>query len=374
MPASVEPVPASAPSESSPEPAAPSLHYPFGQQAPGPGELLEVADGVGWVRMPLPFALDHINLWVLRDGDAWTVVDCGYAGEASRAAWETLLAGPLAGRPVRRVIVTHYHPDHVGLAHWLIRRFGAELWMTQAEYLTAHAVWDGRAGFGKEPLMALYRRHGLDEARLGHLRLKGETYRQGVPELPTRYRRILDGEAIPIDGRAWTVRVGYGHAPEHAALHCEALGLLISGDMVLPRISTNVSVWGNEPEGDPLGLYLDSLTRYRTLPEQTRVLPSHGLVFTGLRARIDALRRHHVERLGTLRAACAQPCTAAEVMPVLFKRALDPHQLFFALGETLAHMNYLWRRGRLERLEAEGVYRFRALASPRFVEAPAGLD
>ncbi len=374
MPARAEPVFASGPGGSPLEPGVLALHYPFGQQVPGPGECLEVADGVEWVRMPLPFALDHINLWVLRDGDGWTVVDCGYAGEAARTAWETLLAGPLAGRPVHRVIVTHYHPDHVGLAHWLTQCTGAELWMTQGEYLTAHAVWDGRAGFGREPLVALYRRHGLDEARLEHLRLKGETYRRGVPQLPSSYRRILDGEVIAIDGRAWTVRVGYGHAPEHAALHCKALGLLISGDMVLPRISTNVSVWSNEPEGDPLGLYLDSLVRYRTLPEDTWVLPSHGLVFTGLRLRIDALRRHHAERLEALQTACGQPRTAAEVMPVLFKRALDAHQLFFALGETLAHMNYLWRRGRLERLEMEGVYRFRALASPRFVEAPAGLD
>jgi glyoxylase-like metal-dependent hydrolase (beta-lactamase superfamily II) len=370
MPADPVSVPSNVASEATTSP----LHYPFGPQAPEPGELLEVTDGVGWVRMPLPFALDHINLWVLRDGNGWTVVDCGYAGEASRAAWERLLAGPLAGRPIRRVIVTHYHPDHVGLAHWLTRRFGAELWMTQGEYLTAHAVWDGRAGFGKEPLMDLYRRHGLDEVRLEHLSLKGETYRRGVPQLPTRYRRILDAETIPIDGRVWTVRVGYGHAPEHAALHCEALGLLISGDMVLPRISTNVSVWSAEPEADPLGLYLSSLDRYRRLPEDTRVLPSHGLVFTGLRARIDALRRHHAERLEILRAACVQPRTAAEVMPELFRRSLDAHQLFFALGETLAHMNYLWRRGRLERLEANGVYRFRTLAHPRFMEAPAGLD
>ncbi|WP_205617186.1 MBL fold metallo-hydrolase [Pelomicrobium methylotrophicum] len=345
------------------------MRYPFGQRVPGPGEVMEVAEGVLWVRMPLPFALDHINLWVLRDGDGWTVVDCGYAGEATQGAWEALLRGPLQGRPVCRVIVTHYHPDHLGMASWLTRRFGVELWMTQAEYLTAHAVWDGRAGLGKEALVALYRRHGLDEERLRHLTLKGETYRRGVPEVPVTYRRLMDGEAIRIDGRQWIVHVGYGHAPEHAALYCESLNAFVSGDMVLPRISTNVSVWSNEPEGDPLGFYLESLARYRALPQDTWVLPSHGLVFTGLRERIDALYRHHAERLEALRAACAEPRTVAEVIPVLFRRPLDAHQSFFAMGEALAHLNYLWRRGEVERsLGPHGVYRFWARA-PQSSEA-----
>lgn len=335
------------------------LDYPLAA-VPAPGETLEVAAGVYWLRMPLPFALDHINLWLMADGEGWTIVDCGYTSDATRAAWEAIAREMIGARPVRRILVTHYHPDHLGMAHWLARTFGAEVWMTQAEYLTAHAVWDNAAGFSKETLVALYRRHGLDEGRLAHLGLKGDVYRRGVPEVPRRYRRIVDGEEILIGGRSWRVMVGYGHAPEHAALWCRDLGAFVSGDMVLPRISTNVSVWGPEPEGDPLALYLASLARYRELPAETLVLPSHGRVFTGLRERVDALRAHHDARFGELLAACAEaPRTAADLIPVLFRRTLDTHQVFFAMGEAVAHINALWRRGRLERtVDSQGVCRF----------------
>ncbi|MFZ5556660.1 MAG: MBL fold metallo-hydrolase [Pseudomonadota bacterium] len=335
------------------------LGYPLAG-VPAPGEALRVADGVHWLRMPLPFALDHINLWLLEDGDGWTLVDCGYTSDETRAAWETLVRSVIGARPVRRILVTHYHPDHLGMAHWLSREFGAGLWMTQAEYLTAHAVSDSAAGFGKEALVALHRRHGLDEGRLASLGLKGDVYRRGVPEIPRHYRRIVDGEELAIGGRAWQVLVGYGHAPEHATLWSPDLGVFISGDMVLPRISTNVSVWSPEPEGDPLALFLDSLARFRELPAQTLVLPSHGRVFTGLRARVDALRSHHDARFRDLLGACAEPRSAADLIPVLFRRQLDSHQVFFAMGEAVAHINYLWRRGRLERsVDGQGIYRFR---------------
>jgi glyoxylase-like metal-dependent hydrolase (beta-lactamase superfamily II) len=344
------------------------LRYPLAG-VPEPGQALPVIAGVRWLRMPLPFALDHINLWLLEDGDGWTIVDCGYTSDATRSAWEAIARDVIGTRPVHRIVVTHYHPDHLGMAHWLTRTFGAEIWMTQAEYLTAHAVWDNGAGFSKEALVALYRRHGLDEARLAHLGLKGDVYRRGVPEVPKRYRRMVDGEEIAVGGRSWRVMVGYGHAPEHAALWCRDLGAFISGDMVLPRISTNVSVWGPEPEGDPLALYLSSLDRYRELPADTLVLPSHGRVFVGLRERVDALRDHHDARFADLLAACVeQPQSAADLIPVLFRRPLDTHQVFFAMGEAVAHINALWRRGRLERsVDPQGTWRFRAV--DRGVEA-----
>lgn len=344
--------------EANTSPAA--LSYPF-ESVPGPGEALEVARGIHWVRMPLPFALDHINLWVLEDGEGWTLVDAGYALDTVKGLWEQVSARLLRGRPVRRIIVTHYHPDHVGLASWLAQRFNAPVWMTEAEYLTAHAVWTGLAGYERDAVLALFRSHGLDEKYLGLFSARESAYKRGVPGLPGCFRRIIDRDEIEIGGRVWTVVEGHGHSPEHAALHCPELGVFISGDMVLPRISTNVSVWAKEPEGDPLGLYLESLSRYRDLPGNTRVLPSHGRVFHGLHRRIEDLEAHHAERLRLVREACADPKSAAELMPVLFNRELDAHQVFFAIGEAIAHLNRLLRRGEVERiLGGDGVFRFAA--------------
>lgn len=346
-----------------PAPAAPvsdPLTYPV-DDVPAPGQALEVADGVYWLRKPLPFALDHINLWLLRDGHGWTIVDCGYTSDDTRSQWEQVFSRYLGGRPVTRVIATHYHPDHLGMADWLTARFGVELWMTTGEFLTGHAVREGSAGFDRDRLTALFRLHGLDRERLAALSVRNDAYRRGVPAIPGSYRRIRDGERIAIDGRGWLVVAGYGHSPEHAALHCPELDLIISGDMVLPRISTNVSVWGPEPEGDPVGLFLASLARLRKLPQTTLVLPSHGRVFRGLHPRIDALCAHHRARLNELLAACREPATAAQALPVLFRRQLDTHQVFFAMGESIAHLNYLWHRGLARRSVGEdGVCRFAA--------------
>lgn len=336
------------------------LSYPF-DSVPRPGEGTEVGPGVFWIRMPLPFALDHINLWALEDGDGWTLVDTGYALDTVKGLWEQVFAGVLRERPVKRIIVTHYHPDHVGLAAWLAQRFGAPVWMTEAEYLTAHAVWGGFGGYERAAVLELFRAHGLDPKYLAAFSIRESAYKRGVPSLPAAFWRIIDHDEIEIGGRAWTVVEGHGHSPEHAALYCRALGMFISGDMVLPRISTNVSVWAKEPDGDPLGLYLDSLARYRNLPANARVLPSHGRVFHGLHARIGELEAHHAERLRRVRDACATPKTAAELMPVLFARELDAHQVFFAIGEAIAHLNHLLRAGDVTRTRgSDEVFRFGA--------------
>lgn len=336
-----------------------ALEFPFAE-APAPGALRNVAPGVHWLRMALPFALDHINLWLLEDGDGWTLVDTGLADAPTRALWDQVFAGAAGARPVRRVLVTHFHPDHMGNAGWLCERFGVPLWMTQGEYLTAHAVRAGAAGFVPEATLALYRAHGLDEARLALVGGRGNQYRRLVSELPTQYRRIVDGETITVHGRAWRVIDGYGHAPEHASLYCESLRLLISGDMLLPKISTHVGVWPTDPEGDPLGLFLRSIGRCRELPQDTLVLPSHGLPFRGAHARVAQLEAHHEARLAELLAACrAAPRSAADVVGLLFRRVLDAHQMFFAMGEAIAHLHYLERAGRLRRARgADGVTRF----------------
>ena len=340
--------------------------HPFGEALPAPGEAIAVAPGVHWVRMPLPFALDHINLWLLEDGDGWTLVDTGYGVQATWDLWDRLFAGTMGARPVRNVVVTHYHPDHVGSAGWLVDKTGAPLWMTASEYLSAHAAREDFAGFDRANTLELYLRNGVpDEAVPASMRTagKGGGYARGVPSLPRRYRRMMHGDRLSIGGRAWEVITVFGHAPEHAALWCEALNVLISGDQVLPRITTNVGVWGNQPEANPLALFLDSLGRFSHLPADARVLPSHDRVFHGLHARIAQLREHHDRRLERLLEGCARPLTAFEALPFLFKRKLDDHQLMFAMGEAIAHLHFLERRGQVVRETGEdGVRRFIAVA------------
>jgi glyoxylase-like metal-dependent hydrolase (beta-lactamase superfamily II) len=346
-----------------PEPSA--LSYPFADPPP-PGTSLEVAPGVRWLRMPLPFALDHINLWLLEDAHegqpALTLVDTGLGDEATRALHERVLATEARSRRLWRQVVTHYHPDHAGSAAWLAARHGAELWMTRGEFLTVHAALAGAAGYSAEQQIALFRAHGLGERATRALFERGNLYGKLVPGFPTAHRRLLEGDVVPIGGRDWRVMTGFGHAPEHASLYCAELNLLIGGDMLLPRISTNVAVRPVDPGSNPLRLYLDSIGRYRDLPADVLVLPSHGAPFRGAHARVAQLETHHAARLEELRAACAAaPRAAADVLAVLFRRRLEGDAVYFAMGEAIAHLHFLYHAGRLERrVGADGVTRFTA--------------
>jgi len=349
------------------------LTYPWGDALPEPGRAIVVGDGVRWIRMPLPFALDHINLWLLRDEiegrQGWTVVDCGVSRDEVKALWEQVFEHELDGLPVLRVIATHMHPDHLGLADWLCRRWGAPLWITMTEYVTGR-LWSrppvgnmAEGGVSGQAAVDHFIRHGLvDPEAQEQIRQRGKYYPSLVPDVPARFRRIMDGDRIAIGGREWRVIVGYGHSPEHASLYCDTLQLLISGDMVLPRISTNISVFDFEPEANPLPLYLKSLRHYDGLPEETLVLPSHGRPFKGLHERIAQQCTHHAERLDEVLTACrAGECSAADIVPIMFKRKLDSHQLTFAMGEALAHLHALFYEGQLSRREENGVVRFKAV-------------
>lgn len=352
------------------------LLYPFGDTLPGSGSVKDIAPGVKWLRMALPFALNHVNLWMLEDeiaGQAgWTIVDCGIDNDSTRAAWEQVFAHHLQGRPVLRVIATHYHPDHLGAARWLCDRWTVPLWMTAGEYAFARVYSAALEGADGESMMAHFRRHGATENEVAQLEERRAYYPRLVPAIPTSYVRLRDQELLRIGKHRWRVITGFGHSPEHASLYNEASGLLISGDMVLPRISTNVSVFSMEPEADPVQAYLDSLQKLASLPDDTLVLPSHGKPFRGLHTRTGQLRDHHAARLAEVWAACAQPCSAVDILPVMFKRTLDAHQLSFALGEAIAHLHQLWLSGRLERtLEDDGVYRFSQSEYPREVFKPS---
>jgi glyoxylase-like metal-dependent hydrolase (beta-lactamase superfamily II) len=341
------------------------LDYPLGDALPARGETISVAPAIRWARMGLPFALDHINVWLVADEEVdaaggrragWTIVDCGIDDAATRADWDRIFAGPLAGEPVLRVVVTHMHPDHIGCAHWLCERFGVRLWISATDFNVARVASSANAGFGGPLSAAFMAEHGMaaDPKAVDGVGARSNYYRSLVPSLPESYRRLLDGGRVEIGrgaGRhAWVCHAGYGHAPEHISLHDEAGGVLISGDMVLPRISTNVSVIDVEPEADSLRLYLDSLERMRSIPAETLVLPSHGRPFRGLHTRIDQLQEHHEARFADVLDACASgPRSAFELVPVIFRRPLDLHQMTFAMGESIAHLHALWFAGKLER-------------------------
>jgi glyoxylase-like metal-dependent hydrolase (beta-lactamase superfamily II) len=343
------------------------LHYPLGDTLPAPGTTLEVASGVKWIRMALPFALDHINLWLLRDEidgvQGWSVVDCCISVDAAKAQWEQIFANELEGLPVLRVIVTHMHPDHIGLAWWLCEKWHAPLWISATDYNMARIGSQIANSFGGDSAALFFASHGLNEpATIDQVKGRSSYYSTLVPAMPRQFRRMMDADSLDIGGRSWRCISGYGHAPEHISLYCEELGVLIGGDMMLPRISTNVSVFDSEPESNPLQLFLQSIDKFWPLPADTLTLPSHGKPFTGLHKRIEQLHAHHDDRLAEVMQACTEkPCSAADVLPILFKRKLDLHQTTFAMGESIAHLHALWFEGKLKRSrDAAGVYRFQA--------------
>lgn len=326
-----------------------SLHFPFASP-PAPGELIPVAEGVFWIRMPLPFALDHINLWLLEEADGWTLVDCGIGTQAVKTLWSELLLGPLAGKPITRIIVTHFHPDHLGLANWLAQQFDAPILMTREEFATAQTLYHASPELRGSQQRQFFSAHGLSPQKVEEVTGSGNPYRQSVPSLPVRIEVLNAGSELLIGAQRWQALIGRGHSPEHLCLFCPALDLLIAGDQMLPTISPNVSVTFMAPQSEPLGLFLASLGRLRALPAGVRVLPAHGLVFEGLHARIDALQSHHDERLALLIGACAEPLCAAQTLRILFNRQFSGHEMFFALGEAVAHLHYLVAQGTLQRV------------------------
>ena len=323
-----------------------SLEYPF-KAPPGNGETIEVADGVHWIRMPLPFALSHINLWAVWDGGGWALVDSGIRSNDTANAWQRLFGGPLKSGPATRVFVTHMHPDHVGMAGWLTRHFDCRLWMSRQEYLACRSLVADTLREAPADGVRFYRRAGWGEDQLEGYRARFGEFGKHVYTPPDSYRRLQDGELLDVDGREWRVVMGNGHSPEHACFYCRDLGVLISGDQVLPRISSNVSVYPTEPDADPLGDWLDSIKKLkREVPEDVLVLPAHNECFHGLHQRLDDLARSHCEGLDRLRGLLTEPRRAIDVFDVLFARPIDGSQLLtLATGESVAHLNYLLRRG-----------------------------
>lgn len=331
------------------------LIYPF--EKPAAGETREVAPGVHWLRLSLPFQLDHINLWLLEDGDGWTIVDTGVSDEASRARWDAVFAGVMQGRPVKRVIVTHLHPDHVGLAGYITERFDAPLHMTRTDYLMCRMLVMDTGKDAPEEGLAFYRAAGFSDQHIDAYRRRFGGFGTAVHRLPQAFLRLQEGDRLQIGTRTWRIVVGRGHAPEHACLWCPEDGLFISGDQILPRISSNVSVFPTEPDSNPLQDWLDSCARLRELlPTDTLVLPAHNEPFRNVRKRLQDLIDGHEEGMDKLVALLDEPRRAVDVFPALFRARISGGNYIMATGESLAHLNCLVARGVVTRTRgADGV-------------------
>lgn len=339
------------------------LTYPYGIDIdPEPGVPERIAEGVYWARFPMPGSLSHINLWLLEDGDGWTLVDTCLNLSTAQTQWQGLFDGFMQGKPVKRVICTHMHPDHVGLAGWLCEHFDCELWMTREEYLMCRSLVADTGNEAPEVALRFYRRAGYSEEQLQQYSERFGMFGKYVAPLPASYRRLIDGETLRIDDRYWQIVVGSGHSPEHAALYCPALKLLISGDQVLPKITSNVSVFPNEPEGNPLREWLSSCARLREqLPDDVLVLPAHEAPFYGLHVRLSQLIESHEADLDKLYDRLQEPRRPVDCFPALFKRPIDDRSLGLATGETMAHLNCLMSRRRATRtLDEHGVYWYQA--------------
>ena len=346
------------------------LEFPLGESKPDAAETMEIAPGVHWLRMPLPFQLDHINLWLLEDGDGYAIVDTGMLLDETKQHWLAIFErfgiahGGKAGKPVTRLIVTHFHPDHIGLAGWLADLLDTELWITRTEWLMARMLYLDSDSVNHRSMADFFATHGLAPELADRMFSAGNTYRKRVAEAPFHHRRLRAGDILEIGGRRWEIIVGTGHAPEHACLWTADGGILISGDQILPKITPNISVWASEPDASPLEDYLGSFANFSAVPDDALVLPSHNLPFRGVQTRIAQIVDHHRVRLERLSGGFADSSggarlSAADAVPLMFRRELDFHQMGFAMGECLAHLAYLEGEGTLAgRLDPDGIHRF----------------
>ncbi|PTR37658.1 Glyoxylase, beta-lactamase superfamily II [Mameliella alba] len=340
-----------------------AIRYPW-ETPPAPGEAIELAEGVLWMRLPLPMKLDHVNVYALDDGDGWTVVDTGFASRTSRELWQGLMAGPLGGRPVRRVVVTHHHPDHMGLAGWFQTAHGAELVTTRTAWLFARMLQLDAQDRPTRETLDYWRSAGM-EPRILEQRMAERPFNFAdvVAPMPLGFTRIKQGDVLRIGGRDWDVHVGNGHAPEHATLWSRDDHLALAGDQILPSISSNLGVYATEPEADPVADWLESCERLATLARPDHlVMGGHKLPFTGLELRMAQLIENHHGALERLHGHLATPQTAGDCFPPLFKRRIGDAEYGLALVEAMAHCLHLWHEGRADRTRRDdGAWLFQAV-------------
>lgn len=331
----------------------------FTDEVPHAGDVHEVAKGVYWLRFSLPMrGLNHINLYLIEDHDGWVIVDTGLGNQDSKDIWEGHFEGLMKGRPVNRVICTHLHPDHTGLAGWITRRFGAPLLMTRGEYFLCRLMAADTGRPAPSEGITFYKKQGFNEDQIELYKTRFGGFGKAITRLPHSYDRLVEGETGKIGGHKWQVIIGSGHSPEHACLWCPELSICLTGDQLLPNISSNVSVWPTEPEANPLEDWIRSCKKLKAhLPEDTLICPAHGIPFYGAHKRLEKLISHHEKALTRLYEFCRTPRLATEVYSVLFRRDINDGNRIMAVGESVAHLNCLKERGLVRRrLNDEGQF------------------
>ena len=333
---------------------------------PASGEVVQIAPGLLWLRMPLPFELDHINLYLIEDVDGWVIVDCGLFSSVTTEVWDAVIEQHLGDKPVKQVVVTHAHVDHIGAAGWLCDCFDAPLCMTGREYdliqefLAELSAPDGDSQVAR---VEFFHRLGMTPKQTTSLMAIYGGFADLFSALPRDICRLEDGDYLTIGKNRWQVIVSEGHSIAHASLYSRSLGILISGDQVLPRISSNVSVGPHDPDGNPLRSWLCSLNRLKMLPADTLVLPAHNFPFIGIRKRLDELIEGHQQDLKKIEQICSEPMHIMQQVEQLYDRKLSLFDLLLASGECLAHVHYLMQKGRMSRsLDAEGRYCYTAIS------------
>ena len=316
------------------------LNYKFQDQAPEPGEVTEVAEGVFWIRMPMWGRLNHINVWLLKDYDGWTIVDTGLCSDEVQGLWQKIFDNHLDGLPIKRVIATHLHSDHTGNAGWICKKWDCELWMSRADFYMCKVMAADGPSDVPEDAIRFYRRAGFTEDRLNRYRERFGQFGANIAQLPAGYERIKEGQYIDIGGKEWRAVIGHGHAPEHVCLYCPGLKVIIAGDQILPRITPNVSVQPSEPNANPLRDFINSCGRLREqLPPDLLVLPAHESLYVGVHERLTALIDWHEVALEKMYELCAEPKRAVDVFPALFKSEITDMSFFPATGEAIAHLH-----------------------------------